>query len=429
MFSPRIIHNILLGATAISLLTGCAMFEKKDKDEESNWLVQKFEKDGNALANRATIAYSHGDFKKTQELVTEALKDNPRNQQALLVGALAAEKLGRFNRARQYYEDLILINSTDTSVLGSSNGSPEKIVDIARQRLRTITIKQSELVIEDRGGAKVFNISEEAGRAQSRATINKAMRQKPAPKQAAKPEIGSLFTPQEQNIISRFLVLKELAERDLITKEEFLTRRQANAGGLLPLTNTPPASGIDAPVPSPDLIVERIDVLKDAVENRAISPREFSAERDVIIEALLSPSPRSRMAPKAPSKNILGAAKDLRKLEVLYDLNLITSKEKAAEQKAIEKYLGINRQPAKTAASAAPAQAPAAVPEIKIETKVEEVAVPQASQPVNTVEKVNTVEVLSPLVPAPVTTTVEVPTPAPVNPGPQNIVPPVSSPF
>ena len=92
-------------------------------------------------------------------------------------------------------------------------------------------------------------------------------------------------------------------------------------------------------------------VLKDAVESRAITPQEFSAERDLIIEALLPPNPRQRMQNKIPSRDVMGAAKDLRKLEILYDLNLITAKEKAAEKAAIEKYLGINRAPAKKAAA------------------------------------------------------------------------------
>ena len=91
--------------------------------------------------------------------------------------------------------------------------------------------------------------------------------------------------------------------------------------------------------------------MKDAVESRAITPQEFSAERDLIIEALLPPNPRQRMQNKIPSRDVMGAAKDLRKLEILYDLNLITAKEKAAEKAAIEKYLGINRTPAKKAAA------------------------------------------------------------------------------
>ena len=56
----------------------------------------------------------------------------------------------------------------------------------------------------------------------------------------------------------------------------------------------------------------------------------------------MSPTPRQRIKNKAPSKNILDAAQDLRRLEVLYDLDLITSNEKTAEKKAVERYLGIN---------------------------------------------------------------------------------------
>ena len=47
----------------------------------------------------------------------------------------------------------------------------------------------------------------------------------------------------------------------MVTKEEFLNGRMANLGGLLPLTNTPPAYGVVKPVPSPDLILERIRAL------------------------------------------------------------------------------------------------------------------------------------------------------------------------
>lgn len=82
--------------------------------------------------------------------------------------------------------------------------------------------------------------------------------------------------------------------------------------------------------------MERIKALKEAVASRAITPREFSAERDLIIEAILPPHPRQRLKNKAPSKNILDAAKDIRKLEVLYDLNLITSKEKEKSRKPLK---------------------------------------------------------------------------------------------
>lgn len=432
LFSARI-NKLLLCTAAVAILSGCAIFEKKDSDEESNWLIQQFEKDGESYANKATLAYSKGDFKQTLTLVTEALKDNPRNQRALLVGALSAEKLGRYNRARQYYEDLILIDGQATSILGSSSGQPEKIADIAKTRLRSITIKQSELVIENNNGTRSFNVSKNAGQDISRNTINNALKRRSATIGAAlqkpAPAIDNLFNHQEQNIISRFLVMKELAEKDFISKEEFLSRRNANIGGLLPLTKQAPGVGIDQPVPSPDLIVERINVLKEGVEARAITPREFSAEREIIVEALMSPNPRARLKPKAPSKDILGAAKDLRKLEVLYDLNLITSGEKAAEKKAIEKYLGINREAPKPATPAVQTAAPVAMqtvptqpqtlqPElVEVTTTVEETPIPLKPE-VNTVTKGDKSMAI-------VATT----EPTAKDNAPQNIVPNVTSPF
>ena len=413
MFS-RYFTKSLLCATALSLLSACAVVDKKDTPEESNWFVRLFEKDGQTDADRATLAYSNGLFQKTLEYSTEALKANPRNQQALLVGALAAEKLGRYNKARQYYEDLIIINGTETSILGSSDGQPQKISEIAKNNLRAITIAQSNLTIENRDGTKHFAIAEDAGALQSKATIAQALSKKDIPAVRSQPVgIDDIFSPEEQNIVSRFLILKELAEKDFITKDEFLSRRSANIGGLLPLTRQAPGIGIDQPVPSPDLIIERLEILKEGVENRAITPREFSAERDVIIEALMSPAPRQRLKNKAPSKNILDAAKDLRRLEVLSSLNLITDSEHTAEKKAVEKYLGIGRAPAK----------PAAKPVAKIQPK-------PADKACNPTEKVKP-EVKETVAAAPAKTTVtvtETVSPAPVQPV-QAAAPDVTSPF
>lgn len=351
MFSHNF-NKILLSATAFGLLTSCAVLDKKDTPKESNWFVQLFEKDGQGYADRAILAYSNGDFEKTLTYATDAIKANPRNQQALLVGALASEKLGRYNRARQYYEDLIIINSSDTSILGSSDGQPQKISEIAKNNLRAITIAQTNLTIEERDGTKHFAVNDEASAEIAKNAIVNALNKQTIESKEAKTEnLDNIFSPQEKNIVSRFLILRELAEKDFITKDEFLSRRSANIGGLLPLTNKAPGVGIDAPVPSPDLIIERLEILKEGAETRTITPREFSAERDIIIEALMSPAPRNRIKNKAPSKNILDAADDLRRLEILYDLNLITERERQAEKKAVEKYLGIDNSPKKLEAA------------------------------------------------------------------------------
>lgn len=355
MFS-RHFTRVLLSATALSMLSACAIFDKKDTAEPSNWFMNMLEKDGQSDAQKASLAYLEGNFDKALTLTSDSLKANPRNQQALLVGALSAEKLGRYNKARQYYEDLIVIDGQETSILGTPNNQPQKISTTAKTRLRSLTISQTNLTIENKDGSKSFSISKQAGAQQSKQAINKALTKK-SPAVAKKTNIDNLFPGNQQNIVSRFLILKELAEKDFITKEEFLSRRQANLGGLLPLTNKAPGVGIDQPVPSPELIIERLEILKDGVENRAITPREFSAERDVIIEALMSPNPRNRLKNQAPSKNILDAAKDLRRLEALYNMGLITDSEREKEKKAIEKYLGIKHDEP-TATTSAPVLAP-----------------------------------------------------------------------
>lgn len=346
MFS-RNINKILLSATAFGLLTACAGIDKKNTNEPSGWFAQLFEENGQDSADKAVLVYLSGDYEKAMSHATDALKINPKNQHALLISALCSEKFGLYNRARQYYEDIIILDGDEATMLGSSDGLPKKIKETAKNNLRVLTIAQSSITVENKDdGTKHFALSDEAGEETAQKTITNALNKKTNTSEKSKSKnLDDIFSPAEKNIVSRFLILRELAEKDFITKDEFLSRRSANIGGLLPLTHSAPGVGIDSPVPSPDLIIERLEVLKEGAETRTITPREFSAERDVIIEALMSPFPRNRIKNKAPSKNILDAADDLRRLEILYDLNLITERERQAERKAIEKYLGIDNSP------------------------------------------------------------------------------------
>lgn len=351
MFSVYSIRNVLSSVAVLGLLCGCSMFDSSAASKAKTDTRYFWQNDGAEEAGLATVAYSQGDFDKAETHVINALQIDPRQRQALMVGGLLYEQLGRPNRARQYYEDIIVYGGDATTILGSSTGIPEKMVDVAKKRLRVINVHQTKLIVEDENGEKVFNISDEGGKKQRRSAIEEALfinQQKKnlnrEPSSAEQLEaVEVLFDDKEQNTISRFLILKELAEKDLVTKEEFISRRMANVGGLLPLTNNPPATNVEQSVPSPDLIIERIGVLKDAVEARAITPQEFSAERDTIIEALLPANPRNRAKRKSPPKDILSAAKDLRKLEMLKELELITSQEKEKEKAAIEKNLGIGK--------------------------------------------------------------------------------------
>lgn len=351
MLSAKNICSVSFLVATAMIASSCSVIKKHTSPETYKMLT--LNDDGKEEAMQATEAYTQGRFDEAAQYVDEALIENNKNAQALIVGALTYEQIGRPNRARQFYEDLIVYGGNETTVLGSTTGLPAKMTDIAKQRLRLIDMKQTKLVVEDKDGMKIFNISKQAADAQRHSAIAEALYAKEKRKANSSPESVTtdqvkaaevLFSDEEQNIITRFLILKELAENDLVTKEEFLTARNTNIGGLLPLTHKAPAYGVEKSVPSPDLVIERINALKEAVESRAITPREFSAERDIIIEALLPPHPRKRLKNKAPSRDVMNAAKDLRKLELLLDLELITNKEKEEEKQAIEKYLGVNRQ-------------------------------------------------------------------------------------
>ena len=357
----------------------CACSELSLEKPNHSWFADKsYGTEGQNDADLATVAYSHGNFAEAENYVIQALTVNPRNTQALMVGALVYEKLGRLNRARQYYEDIIIIGGDEMTLLGTDGSTPEKMTEVARKRLRLLNMQITDFMVENHNGTMTFNISKEAAERQGKSAMEEALfvrtqrliANNQADSQADIKAVEVLFDEGEKNIVSRFLIMNELAENDMITKQECLEAREANIGGLLPLSNQPPALGIDAPVPSPDLIIERINSLKEAVEARAITPREFSAERDVIVKAILPPKPRQRMKPKAPAKDILSAAKDLRKVEVISELGLITDKEKATEQSAIEKSLGISQA----------AASPKKVVQQKVETQVKETEKPEAKE-------------------------------------------------
>ena len=425
------VHSLLFkysvcGVVSILALNACSLPQSDEKPNHSWFKGEVYGTEGDSDAELATVAYSQGKFDEAENYVIQALRLNPRHPQALMVGALVYEKLGRLNRARQYYEDLIIVGENETTILGSTDGTPQKMSDIAKKRLRRLNMQQSEFMIEDKDGTMTFNISKEAAARQGKSAMEEALfvrnQQLIASNQAdADADIKAvevLFDDNEKNVISRFLIMKELAEKDMITKQEFLAARQANIGGLLPLTNKAPAFGINAPVPSPDLIIERINSLKGAVEARAITPQEFSAERDLIIKAILPPEPRVRMKPKAPAKDILTAAKDLRKLEVISELGLVTQNEKAQEQKAIESALGLNIQPKTesalnkkiTSAKAAPSKSSESpAPDVKADKPVQQTssaenlvpAQPNNNAPENITEVEEEVQILEPEVSSP----------------------------
>ncbi len=395
MFFKPFSKKVLIGSVCLLALSSCSINNTKNalfgKSETTN--INRENTRGDSLANKAVVAFWQGNFEKANQYAADSLKKDAYQPQALLISALIAEQNNQPNAAAKFYEDIILRNGEETTVLTTSDFQPVKILDVAKQRLKKLNIKQSSILIEDLDGITTFNISKEGSQNAAQNAINKTlmanaghdMQNNQQSLQEKIADAQQLFTTEEKNAISRFLVYKELAEKGLITKEEFLLARNTNIGALLPLTNSAPSSTVILPVPSAEVVIDRINVLKESVENREITPREFSAERNLIIQALLPTSPREKLKNKAPNKDILNAAKDIRKLEVLYNLNLITTREKQAEQKAIEKALGIGNK------ASAPQPAPVAAPAqisgntenstVAISKPTDNVVVPNVSSP------------------------------------------------
>jgi hypothetical protein len=157
--------------------------------------------------------------------------------------------------------------------------------------------------------------------------------------------------PAKRNVIRRFETLKRLQEEELITQQEYITRREANAGALLPYTRDSAAMGLERSVPGTDAIIARLSALKRAFEMRAISAQQHALERTIILNALLPESPEQRELPKPPPQDVLHGAAMVGNLADMRRKNLITSSEFERERAAIEQVLRTGTLPTQAAIS------------------------------------------------------------------------------
>lgn len=131
-------------------------------------------------------------------------------------------------------------------------------------------------------------------------------------------------------IALRFLTLRALAEAGLVPPDQ--TRKNANIGGLLPLTGgRNPSAELELPVPAIEAMIARFQRLDEAGRGTAATR---AAERAFLLDQLLpaAPGPGIVMAPhdKIQSRQVLDR---LRRLE---DTGLITADERARESEAVE---------------------------------------------------------------------------------------------
>lgn len=308
----------LLGTTA---LTGCAT------GIGDSWYKTDTEK--------ALLYWTVGDFNSAIQSAYHALQDNPKDPYALMVSGYSYDALGYPNQSRRYYEDLLRSEATEKGIFFAvKNMQPEPLKKAAAIRLEMQEMKNRPYteVLPDTNLNK-FNdyalnqhVTTQNG---DRVTL-------------AKSEMKGgldMLTEADRNVVDRFLIFTRLRDEKYVTKEEWENRRTVNLGGLLPYSLTPAGLGLNLPSPGGDVIIQRLNQLRYALEMRAITPREHATEREIILEALLPSNPSKRMMPTPPPQDVLEGATALRRIETLQRVGLITPKEAESEKKAIEKLI------------------------------------------------------------------------------------------
>ena len=105
---------------------------------------------GHDEANQAIVYFVKGDLQNAERYVQASLAKNPKEPYALLIAAIICEQQGRPNRARQYYEDLVLMNASAPSMFSSMKlATTQPVYSTAQERLKMLELKQSALVISD----------------------------------------------------------------------------------------------------------------------------------------------------------------------------------------------------------------------------------------------------------------------------------------
>ncbi|MBR1777839.1 MAG: hypothetical protein IJ752_04560 [Alphaproteobacteria bacterium] len=283
---------------------------------------------------QAILNWSTGKHEEAVHYAQQALQDNPEDVYAMMVAGLSYESLGYPNRAKALYEQAAAVDNADIGVFGAMrNLPPEELKKTAEARLAALSLPQTPLAIIDPQSKKaVFTPAGFPSRPEDPQKEEKA-----AQKQEAIKGGLDMLEEGDRNVVLRFLTFTRLRDEKYVTPDEWLSRRSVNLGGLLPYTLTPAGKGLDLPAPTGDVIVGRLNALREALEMRAITPREHAAEREIILEALLPSNPFYRMDAAPVPRDILEGATALRRIEMLQNIGLITPEEAKKEKAAIEK--------------------------------------------------------------------------------------------
>lgn len=170
--------------------------------------------------------------------------------------------------------------------------------------------------------------------------------------------LGDLANEGDANIILRFQTLERLFSEGLITRDEYNRRRGANLGALLRYTAAAPAADLGRAAPKPEQVVERLRYLAVAYEEKSITAREQTAERTIILDALLPAAPVVRADPPPPITDEMQAAAVAGRLERLVLAKVINPTEQAKEKATVLHAAQVSQSMAEAAASAAAGMLP-----------------------------------------------------------------------
>ena len=312
---------------------------------ESFWAASPLKENDEAELGLAEMA--KGNYVAAEGHYQRALKVNSKDVHALLGQGILYQNTGQTTKAREMYEAVLAIRPKDSLRMVIWNDvSTRPVAEIASVNLALL----------DSGG-----VLASMGRGPTGPQARDERPVAPAPPPASRPVVSGapngtamlgrrLATPVtttapavpmlatgDANIVSRFKTMRALRDQSLITQDEFATRRRVNIGSLLPLTSPPPAAGLDRPVPTTGQISGRLRAIGRALEMRAMSVSQHTAERSMILDALMPGAPVVVANPGKPPEGLMEAADAVRRLEQLQDGGFISSDEYARERKAIER--------------------------------------------------------------------------------------------
>ncbi len=315
-----------------------------------------------------------GNYITAEAHFKKALKSNPRDIDALIGAGILYQNTGQLTKAREMYEAVLALRPDD---------SKQFVVwsDITTRPASQIASVNLSLL--DSGGATAgaqnpTALTAPAGPVRG-APAGSAMLGRTAVPSAPSPNMASAspmapegtmapmagdagmgFSGADANVMSRYSTLKALRDQGLITPNEPAPGARPNIGAMLPLTSPPPAAGLDRPVPTTEQIAGRLRAIGRALEMRAISVAQHSAERNMILDALMPSVPVVVANPAVPPRGLMEAADSVRRLEKLKNEGFITSDEYARERQAIELAMR-PAQPAPAAMAAQPVSKPMAM--------------------------------------------------------------------